>query len=41
VAEGLHDRRLFYFENAAWSPTKQQIKQIGNAFKKVAEEIKL
>ncbi len=41
VAEGLHDRRLFLFENCAWSPTKEQIKQIGNAFKKVAEEMKL
>lgn len=41
VAEDLHDRRLFLFENCAWSPTKEQIKQIGNAFKKVAEEMKL
>lgn len=41
VAEDLHDRRLFLFENCAWSPTKEQIKQIGSAFKKVAEEMKL
>jgi len=41
VAEDLHDRRLFLFENCAWSPTREQIKQIGNAFKKVAEEMKL
>ena len=41
VAEGLHDRRLFYFENCAWSATKERSEQIGNAFKKVAEEIKL
>lgn len=38
VAEGLHDRRLFYFENCAWSPTGAQIKLIGDAFKRAAEE---
>lgn len=35
VADDLHDRRLFYFENCAWSPTADQIWQIGNAFQKV------
>lgn len=34
-------QRLFLFENCAWSPTKEQIKQIGYAFRKVAEEMKL
>lgn len=41
VAEELFDRRLFYFENCAWSPTKEQIKQIGDTFNKVAERMKL
>jgi dTDP-4-amino-4,6-dideoxygalactose transaminase len=41
VAEDLHDRRLFYFSNCEWSPTKDQIRQIGNAFQKVAEGIGL
>ncbi len=35
VAEDLHERRLFYFENCAWSPKPDQIQQIGNAFQKV------
>ncbi len=38
VAEDLQDRRLFYFENCAWDPTKEQIKKIGDAFKKAAEQ---
>lgn len=37
VAAELHDRSLFYFENCAYSPTPEQIGQIGDAFKKVAE----
>jgi len=37
VAEDLHDRRLLYWENCAWSPTSDQIKQIGDAFQKAAE----
>jgi perosamine synthetase len=37
VADDLHDRRLFYFENCGYDPTPAQIKQIGNAFQKVAE----
>lgn len=41
VAEDLHDHRLFLFENCAWDPTAEQIKQIGSAFRKVAEEMKL
>jgi dTDP-4-amino-4,6-dideoxygalactose transaminase len=36
MAEDLQDRRLFYFENCAWTPTKDQIKQIGDAFRKAA-----
>ncbi len=41
VAEALHDRRLFYYENCAWDPTPLQIKEIGEAFQKVAEAMKL
>lgn len=41
VANGLHDRKLFYIENCAFDFTKQQIKQIGEAFKKAAEAVKL
>lgn len=37
VAEDLHDRRLFYFENCAWDPTTEQIRQIGDAFQRAAE----
>lgn len=37
VAEAMHDHSLFYFENCRYSPTREQIKQIGDAFKKVAE----
>jgi len=38
VAEDLQDRRLLYFENCARSPTGEQIKQIGDAFKRAAEK---
>jgi dTDP-4-amino-4,6-dideoxygalactose transaminase len=38
VAADLQDRGLFYFENCAWDPTKEQIKKIGDAFKKAAEQ---
>ena len=38
VAEDLHDRRLFYFENCAWDLTTEQIRQVGEAFKKAAEK---
>lgn len=38
VAEDLHDNRLFYWENCAWDPTDEQVKEIGEKFRKVAEE---
>lgn len=38
VAEDLHDRRLFYIENCAWSFTPEQIRQVGEAFKRAAEK---
>lgn len=38
VAEDLQDRRLFYFDNCVWDPTKEQIRQIGDAFKRTAEK---
>lgn len=41
VAEDLQDSRLFYFENCAWNPTPEQIKAIGEAFRKAAEEVHL
>jgi dTDP-4-amino-4,6-dideoxygalactose transaminase len=41
IVEDLHYHRLFLFENCAWDPTAEQIKQIGSAFRKVAEEMKL
>lgn len=37
VAEDLHDRRLLYIENCAYDFTPEQIRQIGDAFKKAAE----
>jgi perosamine synthetase len=39
VAEDLHDRRLFTFENCGYDPSPEQIRQIGHAFQKVAERI--
>lgn len=36
MAESLHDRRLFYFENCAWDVTLEQAEQIGAAFEKAA-----
>ncbi len=39
VAERLHDKTLFYFENCSWSPTSKQIRGIGDAFQKVAERL--
>lgn len=39
VAQDLHDRRLFYFENCAWVPTLEQIEQIGIAFRRAAEMV--
>jgi dTDP-4-amino-4,6-dideoxygalactose transaminase len=39
VAEGLHDRHLFYFENCQYDVTVEQAEQIGAAFRKAAEEV--
>ena len=41
VAEDLYNKRLFYIENCAWDFTALQIKQIGEAFKRAAEKVKL
>ena len=41
VAEDLHDRRLLYIENCAWDFTPEQIRQVGEAFHKAAEAVKL
>jgi dTDP-4-amino-4,6-dideoxygalactose transaminase len=41
VAEDLHDRRLFYWENCAWDPTTKQIRDIGKAFRNAAEKVEL
>ena len=38
VAEDLHDRRLLYIENCAWDFTPEQIRQVGEAFKRAAEQ---
>jgi perosamine synthetase len=38
VAEDMHDRRLLYIENCAWDFTAEQIKQVGDAFKRAAEK---
>lgn len=40
VAEDLHDRGLFYIENCAWTFAREQIKQIGDGFKRAAEKMK-
>lgn len=37
VAERMHDKELAYFEVCAWSPSGEQMKQIGEAFKKVLQ----
>jgi dTDP-4-amino-4,6-dideoxygalactose transaminase len=39
IAEDLHDERLFYFENCAYSPTDAQIRLIGHAFRMAAEQV--
>jgi dTDP-4-amino-4,6-dideoxygalactose transaminase len=39
VAEDLHDRRLFYFENCAHDVTLAQAEEIGDAFRKAAEQV--
>jgi dTDP-4-amino-4,6-dideoxygalactose transaminase len=41
VAEDLQDNRLFYFENCAWSPSKEQIQGIGEAFREAARKVLL
>lgn len=38
VAEDLQDRRLFYFENCAWTCDRDDIIRIGDAFKRAAEK---
>jgi perosamine synthetase len=39
MADALHDRRLFTFENCGYDPSPEQTRQIGNAFQKVAERM--
>lgn len=39
VAEDLHDRRLFCWENCAWDPTDKQVVEIGKAFQKAAKKV--
>lgn len=41
VAHRLHNNSLFYYENCAYDPTPLQIKDIGEAFRKVAEGMNL
>lgn len=41
VASALYTKRLFYIDNCAWTFNKKEIKQIGDAFKKAAEAVKL
>jgi perosamine synthetase len=38
VAESLHDRRLLYIENCAYDFTPEQIRLVGEAFKRAAEK---
>lgn len=39
VADSLHGQRLFYIENCRWDFSPGQVKEIGDAFKRAAEEI--
>jgi len=39
VAESMHDHRLFYIENCRYSFTPDQIRLIGEAFKRTAEKV--
>ncbi len=39
VAEDLHDRRLFYIENCRYTFAPDQIRLIGEAFKRTAEKV--
>lgn len=41
VAEELHDKKLFLYENCAWDPTPEQCKEIGAAFRKAAKEVEI
>lgn len=41
VAERMHDKELALFEVCAHDPTPEQVTQIGNAFHKVAEGLKV
>lgn len=41
IAQDLEDKRLFYIENCASTFTPKEIKQIGVAFRKAAESVKL
>lgn len=41
VAEELHDRKLFLYENCAWDPTPAQCKEISEAFRKAAKEVEI
>jgi perosamine synthetase len=41
VAEDLQDRQLLYFENCAWDLTRQQAREVGDAFKRAAEKVGL
>ena len=38
VAEGLQDKRLFYFENCAWDLSPADVKRVGDAFRRAAEK---
>jgi dTDP-4-amino-4,6-dideoxygalactose transaminase len=38
VAEDLHDRRLFYFENCAWALNGDDVVMVADAFKRAAEK---
>lgn len=38
MAEDLHDRRMLYIENCAWDFTPEQIRLVGDAFRRAAEK---
>ena len=38
VAEDMHNNKLLCWENCAWSPTTEQLKQIGEAFHRAIDE---
>lgn len=37
IAERMHDRELVLYENCAWSPTAEQLTQMGEAFKRAID----